>query len=262
MLRIVVCIKQVPITDRVSFDWKNGGVLIRENAESVMNPDDLHAIELALQLKEQHGGEVVAICLGPPQAEDILREALAFGVDRCVLITDDKFRGSDTYATTKILHNSIIKLGKFDIIITGFKTIDGGTAQVSYQLAERFKIPHITKIHKIEIIDKTATIERLFGHEYQKVKADLPILLAINSDTNKVRHMRLYNIKDCIDKEIVKWKIDDITGTESEYGLKGSTLITLKGEIVSHKRKHQIFTGTIDDKIDKLISKLKKYGVI
>lgn len=262
MLRIVVCIKQVPITDRVSFDWKNGGVLIRENAESVMNPDDLHAIELALQLKEQHGGEVVAICLGPPQAEEILREALAFGVDRCVLITDDKFRGSDTYATTKILHNSIKKLGKFDIIITGFKTIDGGTAQVSYQLAERFKIPHITKIHKIEIIDKTATIERLFGHEYQKVKADLPILLAINSDTNKVRHMRLYNIKDCIEKEIVKWKIDDITGTESEYGLKGSTLITLKGEIVSHKRKHQIFTGTIDDKIDKLISKLKKYGVI
>ncbi len=107
MLRIIVCVKQVPITDKVSFDWKRGGILIRENVESIMNPDDLHAIELALQLKEQHGGEVVAISLGPPQAEEILREALAFGVDRCVLITDDKFRGSDTYATTKILHNSI-----------------------------------------------------------------------------------------------------------------------------------------------------------
>lgn len=262
MLRIFVCIKQVPVTDRVSFDWKKGGVLIRENVESIMNPDDLHAIELALQLKERNGGEIVAISMGPPQAEEVLREALSYGVDRCILITDDVFKGSDTLVTTKILHNSIKKLGKFDVIITGFKTIDGSTAQVSYQLAELFKIPHITQIHKIEIKDKTAIIERLFGHEYQKIKADLPIILAVNSDTNKVRHVKLFNIKNCINKEIVKWKLDDLDGTENEYGLKGSTLITLKGEIISHKRKREIFTGTINDKIDKLILKLKKYGVV
>jgi electron transfer flavoprotein beta subunit len=262
MLRIVVCVKQVPITDKVSFDWKRGGVLIRENLECIMNPDDIHAIELALQLKEQYGGEIVAISMGPPQAEEVLREALALGVDRGILITDDKFKGSDTLSTTKILHNSIIKLGKCDIIITGFKTIDGSTAQVSYQLSELFKIPHITQIHKIEIKDKTAIVERLFGHEYQTIKVDLPIILAVNSDTNKVRHVKLFDIKNCINTEIVKWKLDDLEGKESEFGLKGSTLITLKGEIISHKRKQQIFTGTIDDKVDKLISKLKKYGVI
>ena len=194
MIRIIVCIKQVPITDRVSFDWKNGGVLIRDNVESIMNPDDLHAIELALQLKEQYGGEIVAISMGPSQAEEILREALAFGVDKCVLITDEKFKGSDTLATTKILYNSIMKLGKFDIIMTGFKTIDGGTAQVSYQLAERFNIPHITKIHKIEIKDNTVIVDRLYGHEYQKVKTNLPVLLSVKSKSAnfKVRHMDIH----------------------------------------------------------------------
>ena len=99
--------------------------------------------------------------------------------------------------SSSVLNNILNRLGKCDIIITGFKTIDGSTAQVSYQLSELFKIPHITQIHKIEIKDKTAIVERLFGHEYQTIKVDLPIILAVNSDTNKVRHVKLFDIKNC-----------------------------------------------------------------
>ncbi|MHA1729715.1 MAG: electron transfer flavoprotein subunit beta/FixA family protein [Promethearchaeota archaeon] len=260
--KIAVCIKQVPNTEgRAKFDWERG-TLIRKGIENIINPDDLHAIELALQLKERYNGEITVFTMGLPQAEEALREALALEIDKGVLITDPRFAGSDTLTTSKILYRSIKRTGKFDIIITGFKTTDGSTAQVSYQLAEFFKIPHITQIHAIEIENNTAFIERLYGHEYQKIKTNLPILIAVNRTSNKARFMKFINIKKCFYEKITHLTMENIGGNENEYGLSGSPTITIKGDIVTHKRKQEEFKGNIDEKIDKLTMKLKKYGYI
>ncbi|MBD3352633.1 MAG: electron transfer flavoprotein subunit beta [Candidatus Lokiarchaeota archaeon] len=261
MLKIIVCIKQVPNTDNVQFDWKKGA-LVRKGIENITNPDGLHAIEQALAIKEQYESHITAITMGPPQAEETLREAYALGVDNCVLITDKRFAGSDTYITSKILHKAIKHLGNFDIVITGFETLDGGTSQVSYQLAEFFDIPHFTQVDRLEISGTSVIIQRLYGHEYQKVKTDLPMLIAVKKELNSVRHARLIDIKVSFDKKITILNMEDIGGSAEEYGFSASPTKTLEGEVVRHKRKQERFEGTSVEKIEKLVGKLKKYGII
>jgi len=129
-------------------------------------------------------------------------------------------------------------------------------------LSEFLLYPHFTKVHKIDIQGRIAIIERLYGHEYQKVKVNLPILIAATRENNKVRYPTLLGIKTCFEKKIEILTMKDIGGTEDEYGLKGSPTITLKGEITEHKRKREVFEGSIDEKIDKLIAKLKKYELV
>ncbi len=135
MLRIIVCIKQVPDTDRVRIDKKNG-TLVRESISTIINPDDLHALEMALYLKEHYGAEITALTMGPVHAEDVLREAYACGVDKAVLVSDEKFAGSDALATSKILSRAIKHLGDYDVIITGVEAIDGNTSIVPFQISE------------------------------------------------------------------------------------------------------------------------------
>ncbi|MHA1340887.1 MAG: electron transfer flavoprotein subunit beta/FixA family protein [Promethearchaeota archaeon] len=262
-LNIIVCIKQVPATEKIKFNWKTGS-LVRENIESIMNPDDRHAIEMALEIKEKFEGKtkITAITLGPPQAKEVLWEAYVMGADHCILITDERFKGSDTLVTSKILMRAIKKIGNFDIIITGFETIDGNTAQVHYQLAELLDIPHLTQIDDIEIEGNSTTISRLYGHEYQKVKTNLPILIATKRESNLVRYLKFIDIKKCFEKKIQIWTMEDIGGSEEDYGFKGSPTITLQGDIITHVRKRQEFKGTLDEKVNMFIQKLKKYGFL
>ncbi len=259
-MKIIVCIKQVP-EKNVKMDWKHGR-LIREDSSNTLNPDDYHALELALQLRDRYGGEITAVTLGPPQAKDILREAYSFGVDNCVLITDPIFAGADTYATSKTLHRAIKKIGNFDIIVTGMKSSDGDTGHVSYQLSEFFKIPHITQIHTIEIEGKNAIIERIYGHEFQKVSVSLPIIIASSRTTNRVRYPKLKDIKYSFDKDIKTLTFRELGGIQEEYGQMGSPTITLEGELFHHKRKNEVFEGSIDEKVESLVSKLKKYNML
>ncbi|MCP4137869.1 MAG: electron transfer flavoprotein subunit beta/FixA family protein [bacterium] len=261
MLKIIVCVKQVPDTSKVKINPKNG-TLIRESIENIMNPDDRHAMETALCLKERYGGTITAITMGPPQAEDVLREAFAMGADDALLITDKRFAGSDSLVTSNILSKVIKKSGKFDIIVTGVEAIDGNTSNVGFQLSEFLGIPLITQIHKIEIQNSSALIERLYGHEYQQIKIDLPILLAVNKDINKVRFSSLQGLNFCFDKEIKRITMDDIGGTEDEYGLKGSPTIVLEYDSFVHKREQEIIEGTLNEKVDGLIHKLKKHNIL
>ncbi len=261
MVDVVVCIKQVPEKD-VKMNWEKG-TIVRGNAKNILNPDDYHAIELGLKIIEKYGGNILAITLGPPQSKEILREAYALGVNRCVLVSDPKFAGSDTLITSKILYRAIKKVEpNFDIVITGRKSIDGDTGNVSYQLAEFFDIPHFTQIHKIDLEEKCAIVERIFGHEYQKVNANMPIIIAADRHTNSVRFPSLKKIKHSYAKEIQLIKMEDIGGSEEEYGLKGSPTITLEGKLFQHKRKKHIFQGNLEEKVDKLINKLKKYNML
>lgn len=261
MVEIIVCIKQVPNTDNVRFNWKTGS-LIRQGVGSIINPDDLHALELALQLRDEYGGNITALSMGPPQAEQVLREAYSLGVDRCILISDKRFAGSDTLVTSKILSRAINAIGGFHFIITGFETLDGNTSQVSYQIAEFLDIPHLTQINDIQKQDDHLIVKRLYGHEYQNIKVSMPVIIAMKRGSNKVRHPRLVDIKHSFQMKIEQMDMSDIGGTEGEYGFQGSPTVTLEGEIFKHKRKQQEFMGSTEEKIDQLVLKLKKYGYI
>ncbi|TAL31057.1 MAG: electron transfer flavoprotein beta subunit/FixA family protein [Spirochaetes bacterium] len=261
MLSIIVCIKQVPDTHRASFDPKTG-VLDRASAENITNPDDLHAIEAALALRDACGGSVTAISMGPPQASDVLAEAYALGVDRCVLVSGPCFAGSDSLVTSKILARAITKLGAFDVVVTGFEAIDGNTAHVGYQLSEFLGIPHVTQVHDIRIEDGHAIVERLYGHEYQKIRVALPLLVSAGRNANRVRAPRLADLKNCTGREIAVMGLSDIGGSADEYGAAGSPTMVIGTELFTHARGREALPGTLDEKIEGLIHKLKKHNLL
>ena len=148
-MKIIVCIKQVPETTNVKID-PNTGTLIREGVESIINPFDMYAIEEGLRIKERLGeGEVVVITMGPPQAEEVLREAISMGVDKAILISDKRLAGSDTYATSYTLSRAIQKIGDYDLILCGKQAIDGDTAQVGPGISSWLDIPQVTYVKKI-----------------------------------------------------------------------------------------------------------------
>ena len=157
---IIVLVKQVPNTAEVRIDPRTG-TLMREGVESIINPDDAHALEAAIQLKEKCGGHVTAVSMGPPQAMDALREALGMGADECVLLTDRAFAGADTLATSYTLGKCVRKLGKFDLVIAGLQAIDGDTAQIGPQVAEYLDLPQITRVTKLELSGFRCTASEL-----------------------------------------------------------------------------------------------------
>ena len=186
-MKIIVCIKQVPDTTSVRMDPETL-TLIREGVPSIINPFDAYAIEEGLRLKEKHGGTVTVITMGPPQAASALREAIALGVDEGVHLCDAAFKGSDTLATSYALSMAVKKSGKFDIILCGRQAIDGDTAQVGPQTAEKLKIDQISCVNKIlELKNDTITAERSIEGGYEIVKTKLPALLTVTGEANEPR---------------------------------------------------------------------------
>ena len=177
-MKIVVCIKQVPDTTEVKINPQTG-TLIREGVPSIMNPDDKGGLELALQLKDKYGAHVTVITMGLPQAEDILREALAMGVDRAILLTDRKLGGADTLATSNALAGALRNI-EHDLIITGRQAIDGDTAQVGPQIAEHLDLPQVSYLENLEYDGKkTFTIRKQTEEGYQMLEVDAPCLVTV-----------------------------------------------------------------------------------
>jgi len=184
----VVLIKQVPDTKRITGEAMNDdGTVNRAALSAIFNPEDLNALELALQIKEKDGGKVTVITMGLPAASEILRDSLYRGADDAILITDQRCAASDTLATSYILNCAVKKLD-YDIVLCGRQAIDGDTAQVGPQLAEKLGITQITYVEELtELKDKTITARRNIGNGWQKVKAALPVLLTVTSDANEPR---------------------------------------------------------------------------
>ena len=204
-MNIVVLIKQVPDTTDVKIDPKTG-TLIREGVPSIINPDDKHAIEEALQLKEKFGGKVTVISMGPPQAVDALRESKAMGVDDNILLSDRAFAGADTWATSYTLAAAIKKVGEYDIIICGRQAIDGDTAQVGPQVAECLDLPQITYVRKIDIEGKKLTAERALEDGFERIETQLPALITVIKDLNKPRYPSVRGIVEaCREAEYPVW---------------------------------------------------------
>ena len=221
-MKIVVCIKQVPDTTEIKLDPVTG-TLIRDGVPSIMNPDDKGGLEFALQLKDQYGAHVTVITMGPPQAEAILREAYAMGVDRAILLSDRKFGGADTLATSNTIAAALRSL-EFDLVITGRQAIDGDTAQVGPAMAEYLGIPCAAWVGEIaDVDDASVTVGQDFVNVRQLAKMKLPCLLTVEKDIYTPR-LPSYRLKAATkDRKVemitfAEFKDQDVT----HYGLKGS----------------------------------------
>ncbi|SES70237.1 electron transfer flavoprotein subunit beta/FixA family protein [Anaerobranca gottschalkii] len=240
-MKIIVCIKQVPDTTEVRLDPKTG-TLIREGVPSIINPDDKSGLEAALRLKEEVGAEVTVLTMGPPQAELALREALAMGADKGILLTDRAFAGADTWATSQTLAAAIRKL-EYDLIIAGRQAIDGDTAQVGPQIAEHLGLPQVSYVEDLKLDGEYLLVKRIFEDGYQWIKIKKPCLITTLKEMNEPRYMSVGGIFDAYrEKEIIKWTLEDIDVDRSNIGLKGSPTKVkksftkgVKGKGVIHK---------------------------
>lgn len=223
-MRIIVLIKEVPDMDQVRFNVEEG-VVDRKSAGTEVNPFDLNALEAALQLKEQTGGGVTALCMGPPQAEKSLREAVARGADEALLLSDPAFGGSDTWATSQTLAAAIRKLGDYQYIFAGEKTVDGDTGQVGAEIAELLSIPHISYVEKLKWDEKWGLVAEvsLWDAIYRKTLQGKGLL----TFTKTANTPRLPSIRDKMKSRkllIPVWQLNDLAGFihAGETGFSGS----------------------------------------
>ncbi|WP_411678648.1 electron transfer flavoprotein subunit beta [Clostridium thailandense] len=219
-MKTVVCIKQVPDTNEVKIDSRTG-TLIRDGVPSIINPDDKNALEEALSLKDTYGGKVTVISMGPPQAKNALREALAMGADEAILISDKVFAGADTLATSNALAAALRNL-EYDIIFTGRQAIDGDTAQVGPEIAEHLGIPQVTYVEKVEVEENTLKIRRALEDGYELIMVKTPVLLTAIKELNNPRYMNMKYVFDELKGEVKLWTTEDIDIDKSLLGLVGS----------------------------------------
>ena len=186
-MHVVVCVKQVPNTTQVRINPETN-TLVRDGVESILNPFDENALEMALQLKEKHPGtKITVLTMGPPQAAEVLKEAVGRGADAVVLLCDRAFAGSDTWATSYALSTAIGKLEKPDLVLFGKQAIDGDTAQVGPGVADWLGLPCIAYARKIEIADGRAVVERTYEDGYEKLEVALPCALTVVKEANVPR---------------------------------------------------------------------------
>ncbi|MBA7480752.1 Caffeyl-CoA reductase-Etf complex subunit CarD [subsurface metagenome] len=227
-MRIVVPIKQVPETKSVKMDEETGTV-IREGVEAIVNPLDLYAIETAIQLREQLGGEVISISMGPPKAITALREAIAMGIDSAVLVSDSAFAGSDTWATSYILAEAIKRTGEFSLVICGERATDGDTGQVGPGIAAFLDLPVVTYVSRIEqITDQNCRVNRLVEDGYEDLSSSLPCVITVVKEISVPRLPTFRGKQRAKKIEIPVWGSDNLDVELSEVGVEGSPTRVIK----------------------------------
>ncbi len=256
-MKIIVCVKQVPDTSgKVAVN--PDGTLNRASMAAITNPDDLNAVEAALVLKEQTGAEVVVVSMGPPPAEGMLREVIARGADRAVLISGREFGGSDTYATSQIIAAAINKIGleKDDVVFCGRQAIDGDTAQVGPQIAEKLGIPQVSYAAEIKKDGDTLTVKRMLEDGYMTIKVKTPCLITCIKELNEPRYMSVGGVFECYSKpyEVLDYNAlkDDPLIDPTTIGLKGSPTNILTSFTPPQKGAGMMLEGADKDTCEKL----------
>ena len=260
-MNIVVCIKQVPDTTEVRIDPVKG-TIIREGVPSIMNPDDKGGLELALRLKDQYGAKVTVITMGPPQADAILREAFAMGADEAIHLSDRRFAGADTLATSNALAGAIRTL-PYDIVMTGRQAIDGDTAQVGPQIAEHLNIPQVSYVESLEYDGKGILKVRKATEEgYQIVELPTPCLLTSVVPVKETCYMTVGGIVESYNKEVQIWNADNIEVDENKLGMKGSPTKVFKSFSKGAKAAGEQHELTPEEAVDLIIAKLQEKFII
>ena len=257
-MKIVVCIKQVPDTAEVKLD-RETNTLIRDGIPSIMNPYDRHALEAALQVRDRvEGSTVTALSMGPPQAEEVLREAIGLGAAEGVLLTDRAFAGSDTLATSRALSAAIRLLGA-DLVFAGKQAIDGDTAQVGPEIAEFLGVPHIAYVRRIvEVAEGRIRVERLMDDGYDVVEAETPALLTAVKELNTPRLPSLRGKMAAKKAEIRRLGAADLGLDPSEVGLRGSPTQVHRVFTPEARAARRELSGSLEEQVDQLVEILTR----
>jgi len=251
-MRIIVCVKQVPDTNEVRIDPERG-TLIREGVESILNPLDQHAVEAAVALREQAGGEVIALTMGPPQAESTLIEAMAGGCDRALLLTDRAFAGADTWSTSYTLAAAIRAIGHVDLVLCGKQAIDGDTAQVGPGIATHLDWPQATYVRAIQdVTTDHIVVERLTDWGDETLRVELPAVLTVLKDLNVPRLPSLVSQMRARRADVQKWRAADVDGDPAQFGLDGSPTRVVRVFTPPPRGECVVWQGEAEEAADKL----------
>ena len=267
-LKIVVLAKQVPDTRNVGKDAMNAdGTINRAALPAIFNPEDLNALEQALRLKDTHPGSTVTILtMGPGRAAEIIREGLYRGADNGYLLTDRAFAGADTLATSYAIATAIRKIGECDLIIGGRQAIDGDTAQVGSQIAEKLDIPQVSYAADVKIEGTTVTVKRALEDGYMTIETQTPCLLTCIKELNEPRYMSIKGIMGCYDKPIAVYDYntlkDDPLIDPTTIGLKGSPTNIFKSFTPPQKGQGKMLEGADKATCDELVAELQKKHII
>ncbi|MDR2502455.1 MAG: electron transfer flavoprotein subunit beta/FixA family protein, partial [Oscillospiraceae bacterium] len=252
------CAKQVPDTNEVKIDPVTG-TLIRDGVPSILNPDDANALEAALALKDKYPDTTVSVLsMGPPQATYMLRECLAMGADDAALLSSRTFGGADTCATSTTIAAGVRKIGDYDIIFAGRQAIDGDTAQVGPQTAQRLGIPSVTYVQAIREVRKGSVIvERQLEDGYEVIEVKTPCLLTAVKELNTPRYMTVERIEDAYKKEIPVWNENDVALKAEDCGLKASPTQVFRSFTPSPKGKGEMLAGSVPEMAAALVTGLR-----
>ena len=262
-MKIIVCIKQVPDTTEIRIDPVRG-TLMRDGVPSILNPDDANALEAALQLKDENPDtEVDVITMGPQQASYALRECLAMGADKAYLLSSRAFGGADTCSTSTTLAWGIRKIGDFDFIFAGRQAIDGDTAQVGPQLAQRLGLPAATYVQNIrEIRKNTVILERQLEDGYEVLEIQRPCLLTAVKELNRPRYMAIIGIERAYEKEITVWDENDLGIRPEDCGHHASPTKVFRSFTPPPKGKGEMLSGTVNEMAQTLVSRLMEKHIL
>ena len=265
MKRIIVCVKPVPDPkhwNEVSMDPETG-TLKRSGIPSIINPLDKHALEAALTIKEAQGGEVVMLSMAPPFVTPALKEGLAMGADRAVVLSDPLFAGSDTLATAHILAAGCRWIGGFDLVMCGNVTIDGSTGQVCSQVAEFLDIPNV--MHVIDLTwqeEDILILTQKIEHGSVTLKASLPLVLSVRKELNKPRYIAFTGIIAAESKEIEVLSNRDLGLDPSSVGSGGSPTRMAGLEMRRFERARERLEGSVEEIVQMLVEKLYQTGIL
>ncbi len=262
-MKIVVCIKQVPDT-KGGVKFKPDGTLDRAAMLTIMNPDDKAGLEAAIKIKNENPGtEITVVTMGLPKADDVLREALAMGADKAVLVTDRVLGGADTWATSQTLAGAIRNL-EYDLVITGRQAIDGDTAQVGPQISERLDLPVISYAEEIKIDGDYVIVKRQFEDRYHMLKVKMPCLITALAELGEDMYMTPGGIFDAYQTEVTVWGRKDLKDVEdSNLGLNGSpTKIAKASDRVAKGAGEKVIPDSPKEAVDYIIGKLAEKHVI
>ena len=261
-MNIVVCLKQVPGTTQVKIDPQTN-TLIRQGIKSILNPFDGYALEEGVRLKERYRGKVTVITMGPPQADEMLREAISVGADQAILLCDREFAGADTLATSYTLSQAIKKIKEYDLVICGRQTLDGDTGQVGPELAEMLGLPFVAYVSKVEDSGNgILRIKRMVDEGHEEIEIPLPAVITVTKEINVPRLPSLRGLAKSKSAQVPTWTAADISADGQSVGRNGSATVVVKTFIPERVRTGQVLKGTSEEQVEALISKLREGKVI
>jgi len=260
-MEIIVCIKQVISGDQIRFDPETH-FLIRSREASRINPFDLSALAMAVEIKKEVAGKITAVTMGPDISEEVLWEALAVGADRAVLLTDPQFAASDTLATSYVLGEGIRKIGRFDLVLCGLRTSDSGTAQVGPQLAEELNMVHVTGVETVTPNGSSLLIERTSDGFREQLEVQWPVLLTV-STVKKIHFPSMVQIEDAlIHSEIERWSLRDLKADPRRVGNAGSRTWVDKLIPITQQKSCNFIEGDSRQQAKFLVDQLIERGLL